>query len=278
MYRYTINSHFNGYTIKEFLEFFKLSSKKINRIIHEKKYLVNGSICETLKTGDELFIEKSIFNEQLIKTEYKQIEILYEDDYILIINKPDNMIIHSDNDKEITLDNIVAGYFEKKGLEPISRHTYRLDRNTTGCMVYAKDPLTLSYLSYAVENKEMFKIYRAIVYGNFDKKEGVLDYPIGTNRHINGKMVICKNGKPSITNYKVIDEMKGKSLVEIKLETGRTHQIRLHMSYIGHPVIGDNVYGSYADSNLCLQATSVEFLNPYNKKRLTVEVSHKLSL
>lgn len=278
MYKYIIDKSFDGYSVKEFLAFFKLSSKKINWIVNEKKYLVNGLTLKTLKTNDVLLIPKEVFNEKTIEPIYKNIEVLYEDDYLLIVDKPRGIIIHSDTNLQTALDNIVAGYLLKKGYDPIARHTYRLDKDTTGCMVYAKDPLTLAYLSNAVESKEMFKIYRTIVNGTLDEKEGILDFPIGTDRHVNGKMVVSKKGKASITNYQVIKETDNKSLLEVFLKTGRTHQIRLHMSHIGHPVIGDSLYGKKQNVDLCLQATSVSFLNPYNKKRLTVEVSHKLSL
>ena len=278
MYKYIIDKSFDGYSVKEFLAFFKLSSKKINWIVNEKKYLVNGLTLKTLKTNDVLLIPKEVFNEKMIEPIYKNIDVLYEDDYLLIVDKPRGIIIHSDTNLQIALDNIVAGYLLKKGYDPIARHAYRLDKDTTGCMVYAKDPLTLAYLSNAVESKEMFKIYRTIVNGTLDEKEGILDFPIGTDRHVNGKMVVSKKGKASITNYKVIKESDNKSLLEVFLKTGRTHQIRLHMSHIGHPVIGDSLYGKKQNVDLCLQATSVSFLNPYNKKRLTVEVSHKLSL
>ena len=278
MYKYIIDKSFDGYSVKEFLAFFKLSSKKINWIVNEKKNLVNGLTLKTLKTNDVLLITKEVFNEKTIEPIYKNIDVLYEDDYLLIVDKPRGIIIHSDTNLQTALDNIVAGYLLKKGYDPIARHTYRLDKDTTGCMVYAKDPLTLAYLSNAVESKEMFKIYRTIVNGTLDEKEGILDFPIGTDRHVNGKMVVSKKGKASITNYQVIKESDNKSLLEVFLKTGRTHQIRLHMSHIGHPVIGDSLYGKKQNVDLCLQATSVSFLNPYNKKRLTVEVSHKLSL
>ena len=278
MYKYIIDKSFDGYSVKEFLAFFKLSSKKINWIVNEKKYLVNGLTLKTLKTNDVLLIPKEVFNEKMIEPIYKNIDVLYEDDYLLIVDKPKGIIIHSDTNLQIALDNIVAGYLLKKGYDPIARHAYRLDKDTTGCMVYAKDPLTLAYLSNAVESKEMFKIYRTIVNGTLDEKEGILDFPIGSDRHVNGKMVVSKKGKASITNYQVIKESDNKSLLEVFLKTGRTHQIRLHMSHIGHPVIGDSLYGKKQNVDLCLQATSVSFLNPYNKKRLTVEVSHKLSL
>lgn len=278
MYKYIIDKSFDGYSVKEFLTFFKLSSKKINWIVNEKKYLVNGLTLKTLKTNDVLLIPKEVFNEKTIEPIYKNIDVLYEDDYLLIVDKPRGIIIHSDTNLQIALDNIVAGYLLKKGYDPIARHAYRLDKDTTGCMVYAKDPLTLAYLSNAVESKEMFKTYRTIVNGTLDVKEGILDFPIGTDRHVNGKMVVSKKGKASITNYQVIKETDNKSLLEVFLKTGRTHQIRLHMSHIGHPVIGDSLYGKKQNVDLCLQATAVSFLNPYNKKRLTVEVSHKLSL
>ncbi|MBR2891615.1 MAG: RluA family pseudouridine synthase [Bacilli bacterium] len=279
MYRYLITETYEGYSLKEFLMCFHLSMSKINRIINEGKFLLNGKIDKNscLKKDDELLIYKSVFNENSVLPIFQNIDILYEDEYILVVDKPRNIIIHSDQD-EVTLDRIVAGYLKTCGQDSIPRHTYRLDKDTIGCMVYAKDPLTLSYLSKQVETKELKKVYTAIIDGIINDRSGTISSPISKNRHVNGKMVISKNGKPAITNYEVKKINKGRTLVDLFLETGRTHQIRVHMAHHLFPVVGDIIYGNKKGEELQLQASQVTFIHPMNKKRLTINVSHKISL
>ena len=280
MYQYIIDKVYEGKTIKEYLESFYLSSNKINRIINEKGFLINGVIVDKntkLKYNDILMITDKVFNEKKVEPIYKEIEILYEDEHLLVVNKDKNLIIHSDKD-EATLDRIIAGLMMKRGLDPIPRHIYRLDRDTTGCMVYALDPLTLSYLSNKVFTKELEKIYTTIIEGKVEQNQGTIDQPISTHRHINGMMTVAKNGKPSITHYNVKKVVANRSLLEVKLETGRTHQIRVHMSNSLFPVVGDKMYGSKVNCDLMLQASSLTLVHPVNKKRLTIKVSHQISL
>lgn len=280
MYQYIINEEYEGKTIKEYLETFFISASKVNRIINEKGYLVNGICCDKnilLKTNDVLMITKKVFNEKPVDPIFADIEVLYEDEHILVVNKEKNIIIHSDQN-EVTLDRIVAGLMKKRGLEPIPRHIYRLDKDTTGCMVYALDPLSLSYLSNKVYTKELLKTYTAIIEGLVKEKKGTINKPISSHRHINGMMTVAKNGKPSVTHYIVKKVSSNKSLLDINLETGRTHQIRVHMSNQLFPIVGDKMYGSKIQSDLMLQASSVTFVHPINKKRLTIKVSHQISL
>ncbi len=278
MYKYKIDKVYDKYTIKDYLESFKLSKSKINRIINEKRFRVNNEIIYTLKENDILEIEEELFNENEVNPLFEDIEILYEDDYLLIVNKEKNTIIHSDQINDRTLDRIVSGYLGKKSLKMIPRHIYRLDKDTKGCMVFAKDPLTLSFLSKSVEIKELYKVYRAIVHGKIEQNKGTINKPIGTNRHKNGVMVISSTGKNAVTHYQVIKKTEDYTLVELQLETGRTHQIRVHLASINHPILGDKIYGIDNNTDMQLEASSVSFIHPINKKRLTIEVSHKLSM
>lgn len=270
MKQYIINSNFDGMSIREFLEYFKISQKKVNWIVNDKKYLVNNEVKQILTTGDILVFNEECFIEKFVEPIYRELSVLYQDEYILIVDKPKNLIIHGDNN--LTLDRIVAGYLANNGLDPVPRHLYRLDKDTSGCMLYALDPLTLSKLSYDLENKKLTKTYLALVSGQIDKKNGIIDYKISSDRHTNGKMAISKNGKNAYTTYDVLKTNKTRSLLRVKIETGRTHQIRLHLSSIGYPIIGDELYGTKSQIPLQLQAETVTFFHPFMKKSLTIKV------
>ena len=270
MYQYIINKKFENLSIREFLEYFKISQKKINWIVNDKKYSVNGKVKEKLELNDVLTFDSDCFMEHYVEPVFRDLEVIYQDEYLLIVNKPSNLIIHGD--EELTLDKIVAGYLVNNGYDPVPRHLYRLDKDTTGCMVYALDPLTLAKLSNDLENKKLTKTYLALVSGQMKDKNGIINSKISSDRHVNGKMTISKNGKEAITYYDVLKFDGKNSLLRVKIETGRTHQIRVHMSSIGHPLIGDELYGKKSNQKLQLQAETVTLVHPFMKKSLTLKV------
>lgn len=270
MIQYIISEKFENFTIREFLEYFKISQKKINWIVNDKKYFINDNVCEILHENDVISFFDECFNETLVEPIYRDLEVLYQDEHILVVNKPKNLIIHDASN--ITLDKIVAGYLKNNGYDPIPRHLYRLDKDTTGCMVYALDALTLSKLSYDLENKKLTKTYLALVSGQIKEKNGIINSKIAKDRHNNGKMIISNSGKTAITNYELLKSDNKNSLLRVKIDTGRTHQIRVHLSSIGHPIVGDEIYGAKSDISLQLQAETVTFYHPFKKKSLTIKV------
>lgn len=276
MTQYVINKNFDNWQVREFLEYFKVSQKKINWIINDKKYRVNGEIKDVINTGDLLTFNDECFMENQVEPLYRELDVLFQDQYVLVVNKPKNLIIHSDDGE--TLDRIVAGYLVNNGMEPIPRHLYRLDKDTSGCMLYALDPLTLSKLSHDLENKKLTKTYLALVSGQMNNKNGIIDYKIASDRHVNGKMIVSKNGKSALTSYEVLKSNIKQSLLRVKIETGRTHQIRVHLSSIGYPIIGDEIYGKKSSLPLQLQAETVTFYHPFMKKSLTIKVRLPIQL
>lgn len=276
MTQYVINQNFDNWQVREFLEYFKVSQKKINWIINDKKYRVNGEIKDVLNTGDLLTFNDECFMENQVEPLYRELDVLFQDQYVLVVNKPKNLIIHNDDGE--TLDRIVAGYLVNNGMEPIPRHLYRLDKDISGCMLYALDPLTLSKLSHDLENKKLTKTYLALVSGQMNNKNGIIDYKIASDRHVNGKMIVSKNGKSAFTSYEVLKSNINQSLLRVKIETGRTHQIRVHLSSIGYPIIGDEIYGKKSSTPLQLQAETVTFYHPFMKKSLTIKVRLPIQL
>ncbi len=265
MYRYPLK----GLSVREFLEKMHLAGSKVNWIVNDHKYTLEE---------DELLLDASLFNEKEINPASGNLDIIYQDEAILVVNKPKGIIIYSDNEDEVTLDALVANFLASIGQPKVARHIYRIDKDTSGLMVYALDPLTLSYLSFLNEARKLEKTYYCLCHGVFAKKEGTIDLPIARNRHDAKKMMVYKKGEQAITKYKVIAETNGVSLLAVHLLTGRTHQIRVHMSYLGHPIIGDELYGIKEDLPLQLEVGEVSLIHPWTDKALNIELPEKLHL
>ena len=266
---------FKNSTIREFLIGFHLAKSKIYNLFLEKKVLINNNIAsdkDLVISGDII----SIIQDEEI--DYfplnKKIDIIYEDDYLLIINKPKNIIIHDDKNNTNSLSNMVANYYKEKGYNINVRFCHRLDYDTTGLIIYAKDILMHSYINYIISTHELNRYYYALVSGKFTTKEGTINLPIGDDRHNSKKKRVSKTGVEAITNYKVIKQYKDYSLVSLLLETGRTHQIRVHMAYMNHPLLGDLLYGGcdkYID-RVALHSYRVYFYHLALNKNINIEI------
>ena len=271
-----IKKEYDGYLFSDFLSSFSLANDKIKYLLNNKCCYINGQVANAeskLKTDDSICIDTNHYDDNDIIPEERDLNILYEDEYLLIVSKPAKCIIYSDDSKKTkTMANYISNYYLKNDLSYKVRHVHRLDFDTTGCLIYAKDIITHSALSAMVEHKTLTRKYLAIVEGVFPKKKGKVDSSIGKDRHINSKMIVSKTGKRALTNYQVLDEKNNKSLVELKLETGRTHQIRVHMAYIKHPLVGDKLYGSNISfERVLLHSSCVEFIHPITKELLIVK-------
>lgn len=205
-------------------------------------------------------------------------EIVYEDDDILVINKPANMPIHpSMNNYENSLANGLAYYFKEKNLPFVFRCINRLDKDTTGLTIIAKHALSAGKLSYQMQKRAIKREYTAIVSGINLKKEGTIDLPIArVNDSLITREVNVENGETAITHYRLIEEFptENLSLVKLRLETGRTHQIRVHMKAIGHPLIGDYLYNP-TDKTMdrqALHAGSISFVHPISDESMSFNV------
>ncbi|HEX7056250.1 MAG TPA: RluA family pseudouridine synthase [Bacilli bacterium] len=206
--------------------------------------------------------------------QWRNIKILYEDDFCLVVDKEAGIKVHPTEAGESgTLANFVAGYLESTGQQVAVRHIHRLDRDTSGPVLYAKNEFAQSILDRDMAEKRIARVYSAIVKGNPPRKEAIIAAPIGRHRHINGKMCVAASGKQAVTRYKIVEQWPGFALLEVRLETGRTHQIRVHLSYIGHPIVGDTLYGS-ADPRIfrqALHAHELFFQHPFSSETVSVQ-------
>ncbi len=245
-------------SINSFLNRMHLSKKKI----YDLK--INKKISGNFNNFDELLNCEIIINlDETInyRAEDGLLDIIYEDDNYLVVNKKRGIIIH---DESNSLANIVASYFIKNNIKAEVRYPSRLDRNTTGVVIFPKNMLIASYLDNLFANDCIKKEYVCLCHNEFKQEKGTINYNISTDRHNNNKMVTTINGKKAITNYKVIKNGKI-SYVSVSIKTGRTHQIRVHFSKIGHPILGDDIYG-LNDGKLMLHCRLIEFINYDGKK------------
>lgn len=258
----------------EFLQGYYLSKTKIYTLFLEKRIKKNNVDCkreDALVLGDVV----SVIEEESIDfiCENKRLGILYEDDYLLIVNKPAGMLVHPDSkDKTGSLCNVVAGYYRNKGYDLSVKYAHRLDMETTGILIFCKDMLTMAYMNHCISTHEVKRYYRLFVGGRLKNSSGTIDLPIGEDRHHGSRRRVSKTGQPAVTHYRVLREFKEYSYVEARLETGRTHQIRVHFSHINHPLLGDELY--HGDSKnikrVALHSYKVEFNHPVTGKLVSI--------
>ena len=250
----------------------KISSRLLYKLIKLNKIELNHKPCDTRKTGtfgDTITInfDYEEDNSNIIPTKMN-LNIIFEDDWLLVVNKPAGIAIHpSVLHYYDSLCNGIKFYFDKIGLKKKIRPVNRLDLNTSGLVVFAKCEYIQEYLINQMKNNQFKKEYLAVCNGFFDKKSGTINLPIARKENSIIERCISENGQTAITHYEVLKEFDNYSLVKCSLETGRTHQIRVHMSAIGHPLLGDSLYGSISDliNRQALHCFNLQFIHPiYN--------------
>nr|WP_231891455.1 RluA family pseudouridine synthase [Paenibacillus swuensis] len=192
--------------------------------------------------------------------EWMDLPVLYEDDYVLVILKPAGLKVHPTDGEPGTLAHGVASYFECTGQACAVRHVHRLDEWTSGPVLYAKGALALARLDDAMRRKAIGRIYVALAAGELSPPAGRVDLPIGRDRHHKQRRRVSPGGEEAVTYYETVSSAGGASLVRLRLETGRTHQIRVHMSHLGHPLLGDSLYGGSLHQGITRQALHGERL------------------
>lgn len=257
-----------------------LSRSKIQKLIDNKKVIVNNETVSAnykIKMGDLIEVNDDLNYEINIEKENIPLDIVYEDDDLLIVNKESGMVTHpAPGHYTKTLVNALLYKFDISTTTDIRPGiVHRLDKDTSGLMVVAKNEKTHEKLSEMIKNKEVKRHYIALVEGVIQHETGTIDAPIGRDQYDRQKMAVTDiNGKDSITHFKVLKRYKNKTLVECILETGRTHQIRVHMKYINHPVVNDPIYNKKKsdDFGQMLHSKSIEFIHPITKKEIYFEV------
>ena len=260
---------------------YDISRTKAKKLIDEDKVLVNGSTANpSLKVSDndEIEILDDLDYEITIEKENIPLDIVYEDEYLLIINKPSGMVVHpAPGNYTGTLVNALLYKFDLEGVGDKNRPgiVHRIDKDTSGLLIVAKTEKALETLSNMIKNKEVKREYIAIVDGVINHEKGTIDAPIGRDKANRQKMAVTDvNGKESITHFEVLRRYPNNTLVKCILDTGRTHQIRVHFQYIGHPVTNDPLYGKEKIEGFgqFLHSTSIDFIHPFTKKHIHFEV------
>lgn len=260
--------------INDYLKERGVSSRLIRKSVKSENIYLNGKVIKNnkkLKLNDIISLKFQDENPNG-KIENKNLDILYEDDDLIIINKEPFMVTHTaKDDSEGTLLNYLLGYFRDNNIKRKVRFINRLDRDTSGIVVASKNSFAQDKIS-AEFRDVVEKKYLAICQGIFDEKEGTIDAPIATSEDNIRREVNYVIGKKSITSYKVIEEYDNMNLVLLSLHTGRTHQIRVHLSHLGHPIIGDSLYGEKSDliNRQALHAYSIKLKLPRNNKEIEI--------
>ena len=268
----------NKIKVNDFLKEKGVSSRLIRKSVKNGNIYLNSRVNRKNKILRENDLISLRFQDEEPngKIEHRDLDILYEDDDLLLVNKEPFMVTHTaKDDSEGTLLNYTLGYFEENNIKRKVRFINRLDRDTSGIVLVAKNSFAQDKVTSDFD-KNVEKKYIAIVEGILDEKEGIIDGPIATSEDGIRREVNYVIGKKSLTSYKVLEENENMSLLLLTLHTGRTHQIRVHMAHISHPVLGDSLYGSKSDliNRQALHSYSLKFRLPRNNK--AIEICAKL--
>lgn len=261
----------------------EISRVAVKRLIEQGKILVNGKqvkVSYKVQLGDVITQEAEDIKEIELKAQEIPLEILYEDNDIIVVNKPKGMVVHpAVGNLEGTLVNAIMAIC-KESLSGIGGEirpgiVHRLDKDTSGVIIIAKNDKSHIDLSNQIKQHEVEKVYWALVRGVVKENEATISMPIGRSTKDRKKMAVTKNGKEAVTHFKVLKRYSNCTLLEVKIETGRTHQIRVHLAQIGYPVIGDTIYSSGKNKwgivGQCLHAKSLKFKHPTTHEEMWIQ-------
>lgn len=276
------NTRLDNYLSERFENY---SRSYFQNLIKEGKIFVNSEIKKPsykVRFKDKIEVDFQEKEEKVIEPQNIPLEIIYEDENMLVINKPSGMLTHpTELETENTLVNALL-YKYGENLSNINGYmrrgiVHRLDRNTSGLLMIAKNNETHEFLATELKQRNIAKKYLAVVKGIIKEDEGIIDLPIGRNPRQPSKMAVIEDGKPSITAFKVLNRFKDYTYLELDLKTGRTHQIRIHLSHLKHPIVNDTIYGGGGfkakTQEQVLQSYKLSFTKPFFNDIIDLEIA-----
>ncbi|MFF3021387.1 RluA family pseudouridine synthase [Gottfriedia sp. NPDC057948] len=282
-FKVIIGVEHNNQTVESYLKYvWQFPKKLLHELRMAKGCRINGEVKPwntILLCGDQVEMQLYIEEEYGVIPQEQSIEVCYEDEHLLIVNKPFGVDTHPNEKGQLnTLANGVAFHFQENGLKTKVRHIHRLDKDTTGGVVFAKHALSSSILDSMLSQRKIKRTYTAIVEGNVKLPKGTINEAIGRDRHHPTRRRVSPKGDKAITHYKKISYISNLNItiLECQLETGRTHQIRVHLSFLGHPLIGDLLYGGKQKllKRQGLHASNVQFIHPFTKENLSIDIPY----
>ena len=280
--RYKVTEDANERIDNYLIKILNKSRSKIQNLIKTENVKVNNKIIKNsyiVKQNDNIEINEIEEQPLSAKAEKIDLDIVYEDDDIIVVNKQNGLVVHpAVGNPTGTLVNGLM--YHSKNLSKVNGEfrpgiVHRIDAFTTGLLVVAKNDYAHEFLARQLENKTTHRIYVALVWGVINEDTGTIDAPIGRDKKDRKKMAVDKNGKEAVTHFKVIKRYNKYTYIKVKIDTGRTHQIRVHLSKIGYPIIGDEVYSNgkneWGIHGQCLHAKSLKFKHPINNKEMYIE-------
>lgn len=283
--KYTVTEAQNGLTLESYLkDILKFSVRARQKLFFSKTVYLNGKSSHskhTVKAGDTIGVREFLDMNYGVTPEKADIEVLYEDADVIVLNKPAGILVHpTGQTKTGTLANHLAYYFQQKKEVVTIRPLHRLDRDTTGCVLFAKSAKAQAILEKELAEGDIHRSYEALVSGSSEKlmqlyPDGCINLPIGRHPSKPNQRIVTEKGQTAITCFKISEDLGTHLLLALELKTGKTHQIRVHLSHIGFPVLGDKMYGSASKliKHQALHAKYLEFKQPVTGKNIKVEAS-----
>lgn len=275
---YKVAEEHAGFVLETYLkQILQYSGRKIQKLTRQKGILLNNKavfLQKKLKLGDVVRVLKSEDTDYGVQPEEGPIEILHEDQYMLVVNKPAYQLVHpTGQTTKGTLANYLAYELAQRKVLCAVRPVHRLDRETSGCIIFAKDSRSQFILEQQLKERTLKRTYWALVKGIVAPANGTINAPIGPHPSLPNRRAVSPKGEDAITHYRTIQSFADTTLVELSLETGRTHQIRLHLAHLGYPIIGDGMYGVRTSwmKRQALHAISISFAQIKDNQEITVQ-------